>query len=202
TDLLVGHFGKKRPVADLQPDDFTGLRKKMAKRLGPYRLGNTIQSIRSVFKYGYESSLIPVPVRFGPGFKKPNKKTIRLHRAAGGPKLFTAEEIRHMVDTAGTPLKAMILLGINCGFGNSDCGNLPAFALDLENGWVYFRRPKTGVNRRAALWAETRDAIAEALKCRPNAKDVSDAGLVFITQRGYSWAKEVADSPVTKETRK
>jgi hypothetical protein len=29
-----------------------------------------------------------------------------------------------MVGAAGVQLKAMLLLGINCAFGNSDCGNL------------------------------------------------------------------------------
>src|SRR5437868_3437669 len=33
--LLVGHLGKQRSVADLGPDDFASLRKKMAKRWGP-----------------------------------------------------------------------------------------------------------------------------------------------------------------------
>jgi hypothetical protein len=42
-------------------------------------------------------------------------------------------------------LKAMILLGINCGFGNSDCAALPQKPLDLDGGWVRFDRPKTGI---------------------------------------------------------
>lgn len=37
----------------------------------------------------------------------------------------------------------MILLGVNCGFGNSDCGTLPLKSLDLEGGWVNYHRPKT-----------------------------------------------------------
>ena len=49
---------------------------------------------------------------------------MRLHRAKQGVKLFTADEIRQLLDAAGMPLKAMILLGINCGYGNSDCGYL------------------------------------------------------------------------------
>jgi hypothetical protein len=44
-------------------------------------------------------------------------------------------------------LKAMILLGINCGYGNADCGTLPLSALDLKNGWINYHRPKTGIVR-------------------------------------------------------
>ena len=38
---------------------------------------------------------------------------------------------------------AMFLLGINCGFGNADCGTLPLSALDLDGCWINFPRPKT-----------------------------------------------------------
>jgi integrase len=201
-DLLVGEFGKSRLVEDLAPDDFGALRNKMAKQWGPHRLGTTIQCVRCIFRHAYESGLLDRPMRYGPGFKRPSKKTMRLHRAKGGPKLFTAEEVRQMIHAAAVPLKAMILLGINCGFGNADCGNLPLAAVALEGGWIDYPRPKTGIGRRAPLWPETVVALREALDRRPKAKHAEDAGLVFITKRGYSWAKDIADSPVTKETRK
>ena len=93
-DVLVSHMGKGRLVADLDPQDFAALRNKMAKKWGPHRLAVTIQHIRSVFKHAFDAGLIPTPVRFGPGFKRPTKKTFRLHRAEQGPKLFTADELR------------------------------------------------------------------------------------------------------------
>ena len=37
-----------------------------------------------------------------------------------------------MIDAAGVQLQAMIFLGINCGFGNADCGTLPLSAVDLD----------------------------------------------------------------------
>jgi hypothetical protein len=43
SDLLVSYFGKGRLVEDLGPDDFAGLRKKMAKQWGLYRISNVIQ---------------------------------------------------------------------------------------------------------------------------------------------------------------
>jgi integrase len=202
TDQIVSGFGKRRALDDVAPDDFTDLRNKMAKKWGPHRLGKTIQCIRSVFKFGFDAGLLPTPQRFGPGFKRPSKKTLRLYRAKQGTKLFTAEEIRRLLDKAGTPLKAMILLGVNCGFGNTDCGNLPLSALDLERGWIDYPRPKTGIPRRCRLWPETTAAIQEALANRKEPKDPAEAGLAFTTQRGYSWAKDIADSPVTKEMRK
>jgi hypothetical protein len=73
--------------------------------------------------------------------------TLRLHRAKQGTRLFSAEEVRKLVGAAGTRMKAILLLGINCGFGNRNVGNLPLSALDLERGWIDFPRPKTGIAR-------------------------------------------------------
>jgi integrase len=103
---------------------------------------------------------------------------------------------------AGTPLRAMILLGINCGFGNADCGNLPLSAVDLDRAWIDYPRPKTGIARRCPLWPETVEAIREALAKRPAPKDPAHAGLVFITKYGGSWAKHDDPAVITKEMRK
>ncbi len=202
TDLLVKNFGRTRLVSDLDPDDFATLRNRMAKKWGPHRLANMIQYVRSVFKHGFDAGLIDRPVRFGPGFNRPTKKTIRLHRAERGQRLFTAEEIRRILDAAGTPMKAIILLGVNCGFGNADCGRLPLTAVDLDNGMIDFPRPKTGIPRRCPLWPETVRAMREALAGRPEPKKEEYARLFFVTKYGMPWAKDVPDSPVTKETRK
>ena len=69
--------------------------------------------MRTVFKWGYEAGLIDRPIRFGPHFKKPSRKVIRKARYEQTPKMFSAEEIRSLIDKAGPPMKAMILLGIN-----------------------------------------------------------------------------------------
>src|SRR5262245_40203378 len=183
-DAVVSAFGKTRLVADLAADDFARLRKQLAGKYGPHGLGTRIQCVRCLFKYASDTDLIDRPVKYGPDFKRPSKKTLRLHRAAQGPKLFTAEEIRRLLDAAGPPMKAMILLGINCGFGNADCGTLPLAAVDFDHGIIDFPRPKTGIPRRCPLWVETVEAIRAALACRPKPKHEKHAGLVFSTQRG------------------
>jgi integrase len=197
-----GAFGLTRLVVDLAAADFDALRASLARRMGLVPLGNEVQRVRSVFKYGFDAGLIDRPVRFGPGFRKPSKKVLRKARNARGLRMFEAAELRQMVEKAGTPLKAMILLGINAGFGNADCGTLPRTALDLERGWVDYPRPKTGVRRRAPLWPETVAAIGEALAARPAPKDQADAALVFITKYGLRWTKETRDNPVSKEMAK
>jgi integrase len=198
-DLSVSHFGKGRLVADLDPEDFAALRKKMAKKWGPVTLGNVIQRIRVAFKFAWDNGLIDRPVRYGQEFKRPSRKVVRIDRAKKGPKLFTADEIRRLLTAAGTAMRAMILLGINSGFGNADCGHLHLSAVDLEAGIIDFPRPKTGIARRCPLWAETVQAIREASANRPKPKKEEDAGLVFITKYGLPWAKDTADQTLAKE---
>ncbi|HTU19239.1 MAG TPA: tyrosine-type recombinase/integrase [Gemmataceae bacterium] len=200
--MMVDGLGKRRSVADLQPQDFATLKYKLAKRNGPSRLCTIIQVIRCAFKYAYDSDILDRPIRFGPVFKRASKKTLRLQRRKDGPNTYTAGEIRRLIDAAGPTMKAMILLGINCGFGNNDCGTLPLSAVDLHAGLIDYPRPKTGVARRCALWPETVQAIREATANRPEPKEAGDTGLVFLTKYGTGWSKEINAGPVTQEMRK
>jgi integrase len=201
-DEVVVAFGKARLVADLDPDDFERLRSKQAKRLGPHGLGTFIQCVRCLFKHAADNGMVDRPVQYGSSFRKPSRKTIRKHRAEQGPKLFTADEIRRLIDAAIPQLRAMLLLGVNCGFGNADCGNLPLSAVDLDAAMLDYPRPKTGIPRRCPLWPETVAALRDALANRPEPKSPEHAELVFITRCGDSWAKDTAENPVTNLTAK
>jgi integrase len=189
TDVLVNTFGKTRLVDDLAADDFEGLRAQLAERWGPVRLGNSITRIKSVFKYGLDNGLIEKPIRYGGEFKKPGKAVLRRHRAQNGEKMLEPDELRQLIEAAPTPLRAIILLGVNAGFGNHDCATLPEAALDLDAGWLSFPRPKTGIARRCPLWPETVAAIREALAVRPVPRDESDADLVFLQASGRRWVR-------------
>jgi integrase len=201
-EMMLTGIGARRDIADLEPSDFAALKSKLAKRNGPHRMCTIIQVIRCAFKHAFDSGALDRPIRFGPAFKRTSKKTLRLHRAKQGAKLFAPAEVRRMIDAAGPSMRAMILLGVNAGFGNADCGTLPLSAVDLKNGIIDYPRPKTGIPRRCALWPETIEAIREALENRPAPKREEDAGLVFITKYGYGWNKDVNAGPVTQEMRK
>jgi integrase len=187
TDLIVAALRKDRLVDDLAADDFESLRAAMAERWGPVRLGNAITRVKSVFKYGLDNGLIEKAVRYGSEFRKPDKAVLRRHRAQNGTKMIEADDLRRLIDAAPVPLRAMVLLGLNCGFGNGDCATLPLSALDLEQGWVDYPRPKTGIPRRCPIWAETVAALREALALRPGPRQDEAAGLAFLTSRGTPW---------------
>ena len=158
-----------RLVVDLGPDDFAKVRRNVAKVWGPIRLGNEVQRVRSLFKFGYDSGLIDRPIRFGPMFKKPSAKTLRLNRA-NGERAFTAEQLRAIIDAAGVQMKAMMLAGHQlrvwqrrlCQAANwrpgpaSRMGGVPS--------------AEDGNHRRYRLWPETIVALQEAIDERPKPK--------------------------------
>jgi integrase len=199
--MLAG-LGKHRLVADLQPSDFAALKSKLAKKNGPPRMSTIIQVVRCAFKHAFDAGTLDTPMRFGPAFKRTSNKTLRVHRARQGVKLFTAEEIRKLLDVAGQPVKSMMLLGINCGFGNTDCGSLPLAAVDLERGVIDYPRSNTGIPRRCVLWPETLAALKEALSQRSRPRRAEDAGFVFVTKYGQGWSKLDNAGPLTQATRK
>lgn len=190
---VLAELGAGRSVADLGPADFQKLYQKLSGKHGISTLGREVTIVRGIFKHAFEADLIDRPVKFGPIFKVPSKAVVRKHKAkseqTNGKKLFDAGAIRMLIDKADPQLKAMILLGINAGFGNTDCGNLPQSALDLRNGWINYPRPKTGIDRRVPLWPETVEALKAAIAARPKHRDPADANMTFLTIFGQRWTR-------------
>jgi integrase len=186
---LIDHFGKERRVDDLRPDDFRKFRSKLAERFRPVSLKNRITRVCSVFNYASENQLVPKPVTYGSNFERPSALTIRRDRNQGGPKLFERDEVLRILDAADVRLKAMILLAINGGLGNSDVANLPQSALDLEGGWLDYPRVKTEIDRRIPLWPETIAALKTALAERHPPADESANDLCFLTCQGRPWVR-------------
>lgn len=188
-DAVLEVFGKGRQVDTLTPDDFQRLRSQLARERSHVALGNMIQRVRTIFKFAWDNGLLEKPVQFGTVFRKPPARTIRAARHKAESRMIEADDLRRIIEAARQPLRAMILLGVNCGFGNTDVSNLPMSALDLAGGWVSFPRPKTATPRRCKLWPETVAALEEAIALRRRPKMPQDAGLVFLTTHGYRFTR-------------
>jgi len=66
--------------------------------------------------------------------------------------------LRQIINAAERATSPMILLGINCGFGNNDVGTLPLSAVDLGRRLDKLpSAPKTGIDR--ALPAVARKTV-------------------------------------------
>jgi hypothetical protein len=89
---------------------------------------------------------------------------------------------------------ALLLLGINCGFGNMDIGTLKRVDVDLEAAIVSHSRSKTGVMRQLVLWPQTISVLKQYLKHHrgtPSKKQYED--LFFIGKRGHPLCWERID---------
>ena len=189
---ILEHFGKERMVDDCRAEDFEAFRVKASKGRGLHAIGRMVTLTRMLFGFAYDNELIEKPIRFGQQFARPSKKSMRLHRAKKqekhGLRMFEAADIRELLGIASPAVKAMILLAVNGGLGNSDLANLPKSA--VQGDWLQFPRVKTGIDRRIPLWPETRQALTEAIEQRPRHKTDEDAELCFITKYGHRWVRQ------------
>jgi len=122
--------------------------------------------------------------------------------------MFESDELRKLLDLADMQMKAMILLSLNCGFGNKDIGELPIAAVSMDTGSIDFPRPKTAIERRCPLWTESIDALRKVLAERPTPKESAAKNKVFVTKYGGAWSKTGdaekarSDNPISAEFRK
>lgn len=189
---LIDAWSPNKPVCQLRPKDFAALQNKWAREVGTHRLKGRIQRTKQIFKWAYESDLIEKPLKFGPNFKGPSAREKRKARVEKGRIDYSAKEIRLYLEHAKPQMRAMILLAINCGFGNTDCAELKKDHIDWRKGWVDYARPKTFIERRCKLWPETLAALKELVdNTNRTEKEPEYAALVFLTQKqGTPWIKE------------
>jgi integrase len=199
---VVNTFGESRTVEGLTPTDFVELRQVLAKKeprtgdqnpkeemVSLVTLKGHMVTVREFFNYLVEDEKIENPVRFGKSFELPSQHTIDRERATKAAKQFTRDEIGNILEVLDVPrpmMKAMVLLGLNCGFGNSDCSQLKIDHLDFKGKWVNLPRSKTGEGRKCPLWTETIEALKAAMENRyePNP---GNEEYVFLTQQGNPW---------------
>lgn len=191
---LVEYFPRSRRLAAVRPSDWEGL--LGAVPFGVTRRGNFVVWVRGVFKWAHESEVIDAPPRYGPAFKGATAKDRRELRHRGGARLFTSAQVRALLDAAPLQLRAMILLGIQGGFGNHDCARLHRSAVQLgaDGGVIDYPRPKSAIDRVVPLWPETRAALADVAQVRPAPRRAQDGGLVFLTRTGRPWVHGATDA--------
>lgn len=204
-ERLIDHFGRDRRADDLRPLDWEAYRAKLASKLATNTLLNEINRVRVLFKYAHDQELIPSPTKFGQSFDRPSVKKRRRAQNEAEAKQFTREELRSILDALdGKPvdiqgeeqpvqlkpdhqLKAMVLLGLNGGLGNTDVANL--HESHIKGDWLDYPRVKTEVPRRIPLWPETVEALQAVLDSRKRPRDPADEGIVFLTRTRQRWIR-------------
>lgn len=183
-ERLTRVFGRATPVDALSPANFAELRADIAKTRKAVALSTEVQRCRSVFRYGLDEGHLDRQANMGKNFTKARKVALRRERNARPSKFLTPAEIRAAIGKAHTHLQAMILLAINCGFGQTDLSELTTDSVDLDGGWVDFPRPKTAFRRRCPLWKETVAALRASFANR-NKPRACPPDRFFVTLQGH-----------------
>jgi integrase len=187
---FANFIGRDRLVAEIKTIELLAYRKKRVEDgRAPVTINNELAVIKAMFHWAEESEIIERGPRLNAVKKIPRKKVQR--------QTFTPEEVHRLLAAANAQMRAMILLGLNCGFGCTDCAELRWDNLDLKARRVHFPRPKTGVDRNFVLWPQT----VEALKAVPVRGE-----FVFYTKCGNTWGWRISgkfdDKPLTREFKK
>jgi len=189
-------LGRETAIASVDRPDLEQLRTYLVKGkrgpLGPVSQKRRIGMARLVFNFANEE--LDCNIKYRKVLRMPSAKSLRAARNRTGERLFTPGEIQALIDNAKPQMKAMVLLGINCGFGNGDCATLPIERVDLS-GWHNHARPKTEIARRCPLWPSTAAALYAVVKDRTS-------GPVFITKYGNPWEGTGNSCPISYEFRK
>ncbi|MHC4761119.1 MAG: tyrosine-type recombinase/integrase [Planctomycetota bacterium] len=173
---LMAFLGQSRRIKDISTLDLQNYKRKLQKQYNGscHRLNLYISNLKTLFHWAKKNDIL----KQIPNIDAVSRgKIVNKHR-----RIFTHEEIIKLLAVADTQMKAMIWLGLNCGFGCTDCSELQWKHLNLSNGRVVFPRGKTGVQRDLPLWPET----IYALKAVPR-----KGKLVFYTTKGNPFIRNV-----------
>jgi integrase len=185
---FVKFVGPYRLVADVSTLDLQNYRTKLIRAgLSANTINNRIAALKAMYNWALDNEVIEHPPRLRAVKKVTPQKAEK--------PTFTPEQIRLLLEHATVPIQTMIWLGLNCGFGCTDCAELKWTNLDLEHGRVTFPRGKTGIGRNLPLWPET----VRALQAVPKQGE-----LVFYTRSGNPWVRTMSskqEDGTTKYTR-
>jgi integrase len=184
SERVLKCLGRHEPINGLNPDHWRKVYLEISKGVGQVTIGNQVTRVRVMMNWLLKNRYLDREPHYGAEFTKPAKVLIRRARANSGKRWFTSDEIQKLLKTDHLVIRAMVLLGINCGYGNGDCAQLQFDWIDFEGGWIQYARPKTGVDRRVKLWPETIKAIQTWQGKRPAIKN----NLVFVTRQGNAWS--------------
>ena len=191
----LGRFLKDHPklrAVDLTVEIFAAWKISLRRRkYSPQSINHFLTAVRSLYAFAEEVDLMEnIP-------KLKRVKNEKLPPPGSNEKpIYPAEEIHQLITHADIQLKAMLLLGLNCGFGPKDIQDLTWG--HIEGDRVTLPRSKTGVCQTYLLWPETvaalenlrghRGELIERMAKR--GRDRTDGDHIFITRFWRPWNKD------------
>jgi integrase len=173
---FMAFLGQRQRIKEISTLDLQNYKRKLEKQYSSskHRLNLHISNLKTLFHWATKNDILK---------QIPNIDAVSRSKIVNKQRrIFTHDEINKLLAIADVKMKAMIWLGLNCGFGCTDCSELKWKHLDLVNGRVIFPRGKTGVPRNLPLWPET---IAAPRAVPKRGK------LVFYTSKGNPFVRNV-----------
>jgi len=164
---FMSFIGQHRKINEISTLDLQSYKRKLKRAYNSaHRMNLHISIMKAMFYWARKNDILDYI---------PNIDAISSVKIIHKQRLvFTSKDIHRLLDVADVQMKAMIWLGLNCGFGCTDCTELKWNDLDLANGRVKLARKKTGISRDLPLWPETIQSLGRIPK---------SGKLVFYTSR-------------------
>jgi integrase len=191
---ILATLPRKLPVKALSPEHYSKLRADLGD-VSVVTKKNRLAKIQTIFRRMVKLKMIS-SVDDADALLKPSAKALRLAKEI--PQLITPEQARTLVASACPQVSAMILLGLNCAYINCDVARLTVKEAKeaIKAGWLVDKREKTGIDRIAQLWPETKAALQVVLDQHKGSSE-----FLFVTKYGGSWNCE-NDSALSKAFKK
>ena len=172
---FVRFLGQHRRVNEISALDLQNYKRKLVKSYDSrHRINLNIAIMKAMFHWARTNEVLQ---------NIPNIDAVTKMKIIQQEKpVFAREQIQIILDNATLQMQAMVMLGLNCGFGATDCSELLWKNIDFKNARVRFPRGKTGINRNLPLWPKT----IQVLSALPRKNE-----RVFNTVRGYKWVRTV-----------
>ena len=169
------HIGPSCLISEIRTMDIQNYRNKLLKKYNSAAgLNLNLAIMKAMFHWAKKNDVVQ---------NIPNIDAVSKAKAIQKERIiFDVKQTEKLIEYASIQMRAMIWLGLNCGFGCTDCAELKWEDLNLKNKRVRLPRKKTGIRRNLPLWPETVRAI----------KKVPKSGeLVFYTSKGNPWVRTI-----------
>jgi len=154
---LMVFLGQNIYINKISTLDLQNYKRKIQKsHMSACRLNLYISIIKALFHWARKNDILG---------NIPNIDAISRGKIVHHEKFtFSQKEVNKLLSVADVKMRAMIWLGLNCGFGCTDCAGLKWTDLDLANSRVRLPRRKTGILRDLLLWPETIESLRKVPK--------------------------------------
>lgn len=180
-------------LSDMNSSILSDYRQSLADntKIGRVTANIYIAHIRMLFFWAEEIHGLPAgPMGAIRKFKK-SRSAKKGHGRVQNRDAISWDHLERLFAAAGVVDMTLLLLGLNCGFGNTDIATLKFSDVDLEKAVVSHARSKTGAIRQLVLWPETVEVLKVYIKDhRGRPADEKFDRLIFINKKGYPMCRE------------